>query len=216
MRRDSGDAPQFPQVALWLEKRWLLQLRAAFERIRRRHLREELRKAHKNNFQSVNTTADLTQPDLSNYQTIADFKPVPHNYTSVRILDEPPSALRLHSQQAPLSPSQLFSAETFLEEWMVRQRVPQPAPESFPWSDYAARSIATYNEEALAAVRKFTFSQYCRAALRRKEGLWSEAETRPMKFRRTAISTSLTLLPAKESEIAVDAFEILLRAGGEA
>lgn len=110
-------------------------------------MREDLRRSHKNNFQSVSTTSDLSSPhDHSNYQTIADFKPIAQDYTSVKILeDQLYTRNDCQKEKVHLCSSQLFDPETFLEEWMVRQPVPQPAPERFPWSDYAARSIITYN-----------------------------------------------------------------------
>ena len=41
-------------------------------------------------------------------------------------------------------------------------------------------------------------------------------ESDPMKYKKNSISTSLTYLKDSEEEIAIEAFDILLRAGGDA
>lgn len=98
---------------------------------------------------------------------------------------------------------------------MVRETSPPLMPENYPFSDYANKKILSYHEEALNSVRRFTFTQYCKYNLRRKGGIFSFAETDPLKYKKTPISSSLTYLPDRCNETAIEIFECLLKAGGE-
>lgn len=51
--------------------------------------------------------------------------------------------------------------------------------------------------------------------MRKKGGFLSFAETDPLEYKKTIISSSLTYLPDLLSETALEAFEHLLKAGGE-
>lgn len=109
---------------------------------------------------------------------------------------------------------QLFSKEMFLESWMVKQKIDYMMPEKYPFSDYAVRKISSYNEEALNAVRKITFNNFYKYNLRKKSGLFSECEKNPLKYKKISLSASLTNLVEDENEIAIQAFDYLLKAGG--
>jgi hypothetical protein len=77
---------------------------------------------------------------------------------------------------------------------MVRQKIQQLSPENYPFSDYAVKKITAYHEDALASVRRLTFSQYCKYNLRKKGGFFSLAEADPLKYKATPLTSSLTYL----------------------
>ena len=56
---------------------------------------------------------------------------------------------------------------------MVRMPSPDLKPEKYPLSDYAHKKISSYNEEALNSVRRFTFTQYCKCNIKKKQGFFS-------------------------------------------
>ncbi len=97
---------------------------------------------------------------------------------------------------------------------MVKQKIDYMMPEKYPFSDYAVRKISSYNEEALNAVRKITFNNFYKYNLRKKSGLFSECEKNPLKYKKISLSASLTNLVEDENEIAIQAFDYLLKAGG--
>lgn len=66
--------------------------RIAFDRIKSKKLRDDMRRLHKNNFESIksfsSTSGDnFSTNSLTNYVSIADFKPMEQNYSSVKIID---------------------------------------------------------------------------------------------------------------------------------
>lgn len=81
---------------------------------------------------------------------------------------------------------------------MIRSPAADLKPEKYPFSDYSHRKISSYNEDALNSVRKFTFAQYCKFNVKKKNGFFSLTESDPMKYKNTMISASLTFM--KDSE----------------
>lgn len=77
---------------------------------------------------------------------------------------------------------------------MVRQPTTELKPEKFPLSDYALKKISSYSEEALNSVRKFTFQQFCKFNVKKKTGFFSLTESDPMKYKKTPIGASLTIM----------------------
>lgn len=62
--------------------------KTAFDKIKRRVLRSELKRLHKNNFESVNSSSETSSSAaLSNYVSVSDFKPLENNYSSIKIID---------------------------------------------------------------------------------------------------------------------------------
>jgi hypothetical protein len=104
---------------------------AAFEKIKRRLLREDLRKLSKGGFVSVNSTSD--NDSLSNFNSISSFRPLEHNYSSVKILEYDSHGVeddlrnsRARRLESPLC--QLSARENSLERWMVREGSAQLSP----------------------------------------------------------------------------------------
>jgi hypothetical protein len=81
--------PLIAELVLWVEGLSYEFKQCAFEKIKRKILRDDLRKLNKNSFSSISSTSDnnYTTNSLSNYMSITDFKPVEQNYTSVQIID---------------------------------------------------------------------------------------------------------------------------------
>ena len=210
------------ELVLWVEGVSFEYKQVAFEKIKRKVLREDLRKLHKSSFSSISSASEnnYTTNALSNYVSISDFKPIEQNYSSVKIIDYQTHGIKSDiktslAKKIEYTSNQLFNKETFLEAWMVRQKIAQLMPENYPFSDYAVKKITSYHDDALNSVRRFTFTQHCKYNLKKKGGFFSLSEGDPLKYKPTMLTSSLTYLSERENEVALECFELLLRAGGE-
>jgi hypothetical protein len=119
-------------LAVWVEKVNHHHKQAAFERIKRKLLREDLRKLGKGAFASLNSTTD-------NYTSVADsffiyeFRPLEQNYTSVKIMDYETHGVKrdlrdCFAKRTDFTAAQLCTKGSFLESWMVQQVAPPLVP----------------------------------------------------------------------------------------
>ena len=199
------------EILLWVEGVTFELKQAGFDRIKRKMLREDLRRLHKNNFESVTSSSDnnySSRGGLNSYVSITDFKPMDQNYSSVRILDYQTHGLKgdVKSNMArriEYTSQQLLNKETFLEGWMQLDRIAVVYPEGYPLSDYANKKIASYHEEALVSVRRLTFNAFVKVNVKRRKGFFSFTESDPLKYKSTPISSSLTYLDEAENEVAL-------------
>ena len=115
-------------------------------------MRSEIKKLHKNNFESVNTNSESSASitALSNYVSVTDFRPLEANYSSIKIIDYETHGIKkdlnaVLAKKIEYTSTQLLNKETFLENWMVREPSPDLKPEKYPLSDYTHRKISSYN-----------------------------------------------------------------------
>ncbi len=92
-----------------------------FDRIKRRMLRTELKRLHKNNFESVKSSSESSSTSnmLSNYVSITDFKPLDANYSSIKIIDYETHGIKKDitttlAKKIEYTSNQLLNKETFL------------------------------------------------------------------------------------------------------
>jgi hypothetical protein len=191
---------------IWIEAAHFYHKQTAFELIKRTMLRKDIQRLHKNNYESVKTavnsyTAILEQ---ANYVSINDFKPIDNNYTSVQIFDHRThdlngDAAATRAKRIDSNSHKKFEKTTTdLEDWLLRRPERRLLPENYPPSDFATKNISSYSEDALTSVRKFTFSQYLKNNLSRKNSLFRTGNTYTLRYRRTGLSHSLTNLPSNQ------------------
>lgn len=92
-----------------------------FDLIKRRMLRTELKRLHKNNFESVKSSSESSSTSnmLSNYVSITDFKPLDANYSSIKIIDYETHGIKKDitttlAKKIEYTSNQLLNKETFL------------------------------------------------------------------------------------------------------
>lgn len=180
------------QLVMWLERVTYQHKQTGFQKIKRRLLKQDLRKLGKGAFVS-NSTAD-------NYNSINDsvffyeFRPIEQNYTSVTILDYQTHGMRKDirenlARRIEINPMQMHNKNSFLQEWMTKSSTETLLPESYPLSDYAIKDISSFNYEALDNIRRFPFSLYCKRHLRSKSNRFS---VDPLHYKPTPLNHSLT------------------------
>ena len=112
--------------------------KCAFDKIKRKVLRHEIKKLHKNNFESVGSTISETSsvsqsPNLNNYVSVTDFKPLEGNYSSIKIIDYETHGVKkdintMLAKKIEYTSAQLLNKSTFLENWMIREKSPDLKP----------------------------------------------------------------------------------------
>ncbi len=85
MNVPKGTHALLSQLVMWLERVTYHHKQAGFESIKRKLLKEDLRKLDKGAFVS-NSTAD-NYNSINNSFCLYEFKPIEQNYTSVKIMD---------------------------------------------------------------------------------------------------------------------------------
>lgn len=121
--------PLISATIIWIEGYHFVLKQTAFDRIKRKILKDDLKRIHKNNFESVGSQDKNFSTSLhSNYVSINDFRPIEQNYSSIKILDYQTHGLNNdikinNAKKIEYTSNQLLPKEDFLEEWMIRQPI---------------------------------------------------------------------------------------------
>ena len=115
---------------IWIQALQFEHIHFAFEKIKRNNLKMKLKKLNKNNFESVSSSSqnNYTTGVLTNYVSISDFKPIDQNYSSIKIVDYQTYGVakdvQSHiAQKISFTSSQIMNKETFLQSWMIREKI---------------------------------------------------------------------------------------------
>ena len=77
------------EVVFLVGEKQLDHKRYCFGKIKRMVLRTEIKRLHKNNFESVNSNSETSSSNtnhLGSYVSVTDFKPMEGNYSSIKII----------------------------------------------------------------------------------------------------------------------------------
>lgn len=181
-------------LVVWLERVAYQHKQAGFQAIKRKILKEDLRKLDKCAFVS-NSTAD-NYNSINKSFCLYEFRPIEQNYTSFKIMDYQTHGMKkdlreILARRIEINPVQMHNKNSFLQGWMTKSSTDTLLPENYPLSDYAIKKISSFNSEALDTIRNFPFSYYCKQHVRKKT---SRFAVEALHYKSTPISRSLTYL----------------------